>query len=269
MSMPKFPEKSTIFTRDEAINAIITSIAMEEAALGNILNAESEKIKFAIKYIKENNYSPKYLVDINKSVENVVLAANDMQIILKNKLDIAIREKEDNKKPDEKPYKPNKPYNKKQDFQNIDIPQHKTENSLEVPKYLENNKTAFVSYSKCWRKGNYIKLKKYSEDINEKINLNNGLIFLPKNTEYIINFDIHILNPLEGDIEVNFFFSSGKRKQYKFFYPIFLEGKYFIKEEIKINAQDEDSFISLLLESPNDVKLEYGKISILFLHKNS
>ena len=44
MSMPKFPDSKDILTREEALNAIITSIAMEEAALACILTAESEKL---------------------------------------------------------------------------------------------------------------------------------------------------------------------------------------------------------------------------------
>jgi len=52
MSMPKFPGGKDILNREDAINAIIVSIAMEEAALARILTAESEKIEKALENIK-------------------------------------------------------------------------------------------------------------------------------------------------------------------------------------------------------------------------
>ena len=87
MSMPEFPDSKDILTRDQAINAILTSIAMEETALSHIITAESEKIQFAIKHIKSNCHADLgQLLEVNESASSLLEQVGDMQIILKNKL---------------------------------------------------------------------------------------------------------------------------------------------------------------------------------------
>ena len=91
MSMPKFPNHDTILSREEAINAIITSIAMEETALSHILSAESEKIKYLTKHINHGSCDDiKMLLAVNESVSSLIERVNDMQLILKNKLRLAV-----------------------------------------------------------------------------------------------------------------------------------------------------------------------------------
>lgn len=46
MSLPTFPSGS--ISKEDAVNYILTSIAMEELALSHILNAEGEKIQYII-----------------------------------------------------------------------------------------------------------------------------------------------------------------------------------------------------------------------------
>ncbi|MCL2375864.1 MAG: hypothetical protein FWC76_00570 [Defluviitaleaceae bacterium] len=91
MSMPKFPNPKDILSREEAINAIITSIAMEEMALSRILTAESEKITKALENIDFNcEKDRKMILSINQSVTQLVEKIVDLQFILKSKLHLAI-----------------------------------------------------------------------------------------------------------------------------------------------------------------------------------
>ena len=92
MSMPEFPDGKNILSQDQAINAILTSIAMEETALSHIINAESEKIQLAIEHIKCNNCCDlQKLLEVNESAASLIEQVNDMQIILKNKLRCVVR----------------------------------------------------------------------------------------------------------------------------------------------------------------------------------
>ena len=85
MSMPKFPCKNEILTRDEAVNSILTSIAMEETALSHIINAEGEKIQ----YVLANNCADvQIIMKVNESVTSLVEKIIDLQFILKMKLQI-------------------------------------------------------------------------------------------------------------------------------------------------------------------------------------
>jgi hypothetical protein len=88
MSMPEFPKPENVLTKEQAINSILTSIAMEEAALSHIVNAEGEKIQYAIAHTKCNNNSESMqkLLEINKSAANLIEQVGDIQILLKSKM---------------------------------------------------------------------------------------------------------------------------------------------------------------------------------------
>lgn len=92
MSMPEFPEPNTSLKREQVINAILMSIAMEETALSHIINAEGEKIQYAIEYVKSNNCSAdlQKLLEVNESAASLIERINEMQIILKSKLRLVV-----------------------------------------------------------------------------------------------------------------------------------------------------------------------------------
>ena len=48
MSLPSFPSISPPFTREDVVNQILASIAMEELGLSHIINAEGEKLQYIL-----------------------------------------------------------------------------------------------------------------------------------------------------------------------------------------------------------------------------
>lgn len=89
MGMPVI--KPSGITREDAITDIIESIALMEAAMSHILNAEGEKIQSVVGTLIPSNSnvvatSTQELLDINKSVENMVNSITMLEIILEKKL---------------------------------------------------------------------------------------------------------------------------------------------------------------------------------------
>mgnify|MGYP001543905579 CR=1 FL=1 len=48
MSLPSFPVVNPPIEREDAVNQILSSIAMEELGLSHILNAEGEKLQYIL-----------------------------------------------------------------------------------------------------------------------------------------------------------------------------------------------------------------------------
>ncbi len=84
MSMPKI--ECTNIDKCCAAASLIQSIALEEAAISHILNAEGEKIQKALSL----SCNTKELIEVNKSVEDVVDKITALEVILKSKLDLII-----------------------------------------------------------------------------------------------------------------------------------------------------------------------------------
>lgn len=93
MSMPEFPEVDPNLTRDQALNMILSSIAMEEVALSHIINAEGEKLQHVLR-IHETSCGKKPTVDevlaVNHSVTSLLDSVSHNQMILKSKMDKVI-----------------------------------------------------------------------------------------------------------------------------------------------------------------------------------
>lgn len=90
MSMPNFPTISPEMTRENALNMILASIAMEELGLSHIINAEGEKIQCVIKQISEHTNDKQCIEDIlevNRSVESLMNVVMQNQRFLKNKME--------------------------------------------------------------------------------------------------------------------------------------------------------------------------------------
>lgn len=81
MSMPKI--ECEHIDKCCAASSLIQSIALEETAISHILNAEGEKLQKAIAL----SCNLKDLIEINKSVEDMVDKVTTLETILKSKLD--------------------------------------------------------------------------------------------------------------------------------------------------------------------------------------
>ena len=101
MSMPEFPNLDCL-TLEQAINSILTSIAMEEAALSHILNAEGEKIQYVLAKCADINE----VVKTNDSVKALIDSISDLQLTLKSKMRLALNYLPKKENPD-KDYKCN------------------------------------------------------------------------------------------------------------------------------------------------------------------
>ena len=83
MSMPVI--ECTNIDKCSAASAILQSIALEEAAISHILNAEGEKIQ---KVLSKPGYDHKEILEVNKSVQDIIEKITCLESILKEKLEV-------------------------------------------------------------------------------------------------------------------------------------------------------------------------------------
>ncbi len=81
MGMPVITSSTT--NRRQAITDIIESVALQQTALAHILNAEGEKLQRAIGN-RETSYEK--ILATNKSVESMVGAVTQLEMVLQSKL---------------------------------------------------------------------------------------------------------------------------------------------------------------------------------------
>ena len=87
MSLPTFPNSN--ITRDDAINQILSSIAMEELGLSHILNAEGEKLQYVLGTLDGVSGpvpSVEEILAVNDSIQKTLQATMQNQIVLKAKM---------------------------------------------------------------------------------------------------------------------------------------------------------------------------------------
>ncbi|WP_170953331.1 collagen-like protein [Bacillus thuringiensis] len=95
MSQPNIPNitPNISLTREESINLILASIALEELGLAHIINAEAEKIQYALGTL--SGLSPAATLDeilaVNESVNKTIQSALKTQMLLQSKLDSVIQ----------------------------------------------------------------------------------------------------------------------------------------------------------------------------------
>lgn len=95
MSEPKLTADISSITREEAINLIISSIAMEEIGLSHIINSEGEKLQFVLGTLEgaaklSEPITIDELLTINKSIRNTLEGTMRNQMMLSSKLQSAL-----------------------------------------------------------------------------------------------------------------------------------------------------------------------------------
>ena len=92
MSMPSYVDTIPVIDREAVINQILASIALEELALSHVINAEGEKIQYAVGTLQIPNrglsggVTIANLVELNSSVASALQAAAESQTALTQKL---------------------------------------------------------------------------------------------------------------------------------------------------------------------------------------
>ncbi len=92
MSQPNVPNITpvVIHSRDDTIDLLLSSIAMEELGMAHILDAEGEKIQYALGTIPGLTGPPSSLADIlnlNESVRHTLDSLMKQELLLGSKLD--------------------------------------------------------------------------------------------------------------------------------------------------------------------------------------
>ena len=88
MSLPSFPVVNPPIEREDAVNQILSSIAMEELGLSHILNAEGEKLQYILGTLPGLSGPPATVSDVlaaNESVRSMLETAAQNQLFLKAK----------------------------------------------------------------------------------------------------------------------------------------------------------------------------------------
>ena len=93
MSMPSFPKNGANMTREQALTMIIASVAMEESALGRVIDAEGDKLRYILDRCQEDGgcqETPKEILEVNRSVTELLDVVARNQMVLQSKLALAI-----------------------------------------------------------------------------------------------------------------------------------------------------------------------------------
>lgn len=84
MGMPVITQSEG--TREQAITDIITSVALEQAAISHILNAAGEELQLAVAVSATNEE----LISINSSIMGLLTNSKDLEEVLLSKLEVVI-----------------------------------------------------------------------------------------------------------------------------------------------------------------------------------
>lgn len=93
MSQPSLPAISPPITREDALNMILLSIAMEELGLSHIINSEGEKLQFilgTLPGLSGGTPSIENVLTVNDSINKLLDSIAQNQLLLSSKMDIVL-----------------------------------------------------------------------------------------------------------------------------------------------------------------------------------
>lgn len=95
MSMPTIPDMNPDINikREQAVNILVASIAMEELALAHIINAEGEKLQYMLGTLEGSEPGEVTICDImavNKSIQRTLRNVIKTEMLLQFKFEDAI-----------------------------------------------------------------------------------------------------------------------------------------------------------------------------------
>lgn len=97
MSQPNIPNitPEISISREDVVNLIIASIAMEELGLSHIINAEGEKLQYVLGTLPSSQLTPpatiQEILDVNESVRLMLKEIARKEQILTDKLETVLR----------------------------------------------------------------------------------------------------------------------------------------------------------------------------------
>ena len=89
MSMPNIPdiEPKISLCREDVLNVLYMSVALQEISLSHILNAQGELLQQVVSK-NEFKYSPQDLLNINKSIDLTIERIHCLEKLLVEKLNL-------------------------------------------------------------------------------------------------------------------------------------------------------------------------------------
>lgn len=96
MSQPTFPSNTDI-TREEAVNQLISSIALEELGLSHVINTQGEKLQYMLGTLPGLTgpaATVEDLLNANESIQNLLQSASYNQLLLRSKMQQALASSE-------------------------------------------------------------------------------------------------------------------------------------------------------------------------------
>lgn len=89
MSFPTIPDIEPVIDIDfrDAVNLLLSSIAMEEMSLSKLMDAEHDKIQYALKRCQHGGCTLHDVTEVNKSAEDMMKTLIKLQMLLQFKLE--------------------------------------------------------------------------------------------------------------------------------------------------------------------------------------